>query len=75
MRERSPRLGRVDEPTFREPVRPDGGSRPVTLSQAYLDMLQDVEDLPCNRPGGDKSWVLDLERRERDLLAGSKRLT
>jgi len=53
----------------------EGGLRPVTLSEAYLRVLREIEDLPCNQPGQDKSWVLRVERREREILRNSKRLT
>ncbi len=63
------------EELFKELAEQEGRTRPVALSQAYLRALQEIEDLPCNQPGQDKSWVLRVERRERDILEDSQRLT
>jgi hypothetical protein len=45
------------------------------LSPRDLALLREIEDLPCNRPGQDKSWVLRVARRARGAIAGSRRLT
>jgi len=63
------------ERIFREIDEQEGGLRPVTLSEAYLKVLREIEDLPCNQAGQDKSWVLRIERREREIIRNSKRLT
>jgi len=63
------------ERIFREIHEQEGGLRPVTLSEAYLAVLREIEDLPCNQSGQDKSWVLRIERREREILMNSRRLT
>jgi hypothetical protein len=75
MRERFQKPPPALERVFQELEEHGGASRPVTLTEEYIRALRDVEDLPCNRRGGDKSWVLHVERRERDTLASSKRLT
>jgi len=56
-------------------VEQEGGRKPAPLAEEYLRAVQELEDLPCNRPGQDKSWVLHVERRERSILETSKRLT
>lgn len=40
-------------------------SGPVELSQEYLELVRQVEELPQNRAGTDKSWV---ERSLREYL-------
>ena len=45
------------------------------LSPEYLAALQEIEALPCNRTGQDKSWVLRVARRAREVLEESIRLT
>jgi hypothetical protein len=45
------------------------------LSPRDLALLREIEDLPCNRPGQDKSWVLRVARRARAAIAASRRLT
>ncbi len=71
VRDPPPDLGRL----FQQLAAQEGGIRPVALPRAYLRALQEIEDLPCNQPGQDKSWVLRAERRERDILEDSQRLT
>src|SRR5262249_37813357 len=49
-----------------------GGTRPEVLSAAYLKALEEIEQLPCNRSGEDKSWVLGVERRWRETLRSAR---
>jgi hypothetical protein len=60
------------ERVFREIHEQEGGIRPVTLSEAYLRTLEEIERLPCNRPGQDKSWVVRTQRRWRELLRSAR---
>jgi len=46
---------------------------PVTLSEGFLRMVEQVAELPCNQSGQDKSWVLRLEEADRRYFAGLKR--
>jgi hypothetical protein len=63
------------ERIFREIHEQEGGVRPVTLTKAYLKVLREVEELPCNQAGQDKSWVVRVERRWRETIRNSRRLT
>ena len=63
------------ERVFREIHEQEGGIRPVTLSEAYLAVLREIEDLPCNQSGQDKSWVVEGDRRWRETIRNSRRLT
>ena len=60
-------MERAAEREFRESI--------LDLSPGYLARLREIEELPCNRPGQDKSWVLQVARRARALIAESRRLT
>jgi hypothetical protein len=60
------------EKLFKELGEQEGGIRPVTLPEAYLRALQEIEELPCNQSGQDKSWVLRVERRERSIIKNSR---
>jgi hypothetical protein len=42
---------------------------PVTLSDDYLRMIDEVEAAPENQSGADKTWVWDADRRYRDYFA------
>ncbi len=50
---------------FAELAEQEGGTRAVELSAAYLGALREIEQLPCNQPGQDKSWVLRVEEQRR----------
>ena len=63
------------EKLFKELGEQEGGIRPVTLPEAYLRALQEIEDLPCNQSGQDKSWVLRVERRWRETLRSTRLVT
>jgi hypothetical protein len=60
---------------FEEVHRLEGGNRPAPLPEAYRRALEEIEDLPCNRPGQDKSWVLRVERRWLKTIRNSRRIT
>ncbi len=38
-----------------------GGIQPVTLSDEYLRMIEEVESAPENQSGSDKTWVWEAE--------------
>jgi hypothetical protein len=60
---------------FEEVHRLEGGIRPAVLPEPYRRALEEIEGLPCNRTGQDKSWVLRAERRWLETLRSSRRLT
>lgn len=60
---------------FAEIHEQEGGIRPTILSKAYLAALAEIEGLPCNQSGQDKSWVLRSQRRARESIRNSRRLT
>ena len=53
-------------------VRPPGGA--VTLSPDYLRAVTQVEALPANRNGADKTWVLRLVDSTLRARRSAKRL-
>ncbi len=53
---------------FAELAEQEGGTRAVELSAACLGALREIEELPCNQSGQDKSWVLRVERHDRAIL-------
>jgi len=60
---------------FEEVHRLEGGNRPAPLPEAYRRALEEIEGLPCNRSGQDKSWVLRQARRWRETIRNSRRIT
>ena len=53
-------------------VRPQGGA--ITLSPDYLRAVAQVEALPANRNGADKTWVLRLVETTLRARRSAKRL-
>jgi hypothetical protein len=47
---------------------------PVILSASYLGAVERVEGLPESQPGTDKTWVFELRRRSRALLARARQV-
>jgi hypothetical protein len=45
------------------------------LTPRDLALLREIEDLPCNRPGQDKSWVLRAEESRREFFRAAWRAT
>jgi hypothetical protein len=45
----------------------------ATLSRADLQALERIEELPCNRPGQDKSWVLRAAENRRRFFREVRR--
>lgn len=60
------------ERLFSELTEQVGGIRPEALPEAYLRALREIEELPCNRDGQDKSWVVDGEQRWLAFLESSR---
>ena len=60
------------ERLFAELTEQVGGIRPETLSEAYLAALREIEELPCNHEGQDKSWVVTSEQRWKDTIKSSR---
>ena len=60
---------------FKEVGEQEGGIRPSTLPEAYRRALEEIEGLPCNQAGQDKSWVLRVARRWRATIRSARRLT
>lgn len=58
---------------FAELTEQVGGIRPEVLPEAYLRALQEIEDLPCNQSGQDKSWVLRAEENRRRFFREVRR--
>jgi hypothetical protein len=52
-----------------------GEPQPVVLEASYLRAVREVEDLPCNQPGEDKSWVLRVEENRQRFFANVRRRT
>jgi hypothetical protein len=71
MGEFPPELQRI----FDEIHAQEGGRRPAELPEAYLKALEEIENLPCNQDGQDKSWVLRAGRRWRETLRNVRRVT
>jgi hypothetical protein len=71
MDELPPNIARI----FAEVHRLEGGNRPAPLPEAYRRALEEIEGLPCNRSGQDKSWVLRKARRWRETIRNSRRIT
>jgi hypothetical protein len=46
---------------------------PVTLSEEYLRMVEEVESAPENRSGADKTWVELVFRQSREHFATARR--
>ena len=63
------------EKLFKELGEQEGGIRPVTLPEAYLRALEEIEALPCNQSGQDKSWVVRSQRRWRELIRRARLIT
>src|SRR5262245_15273750 len=63
------------EKIFAELTEQVGGIRPEVLPEAYLRALQEIEDLPCNRPGQDKSWVVRAVRHWREVIRSARLLS
>jgi len=62
-------LVRILEPFRSVPIE----TGPVTLSEDYLRMVDEVESAPENRSGADKSWVERARRRFREYFARVER--
>ena len=60
------------ERLFAELTEQLGGIRPETLSEAYLAALREIEALPCNQDGQDKSWVVAGELRWKETIRTSR---
>jgi hypothetical protein len=46
---------------------------PVTLSEDYLRMVEEVESAPENQTGSDKTWVELVFRQSREHFANARR--
>ena len=46
---------------------------PFELEAGYLEAVREIERLPCNQSGQDKSWVLRVEEARRRYFAALKR--
>ena len=60
------------ERLFAELTEQVGGIRPAALPVAYLRALREIEELPCNQDGQDKSWVVNSVQRWLDTLENSR---
>jgi hypothetical protein len=49
-------------------------TRPVVLGADYLRAVEQVESLPENQDGADKTWVERVVRRSRDEFARARRI-
>jgi hypothetical protein len=49
-------------------------TRPVALSEEYLRAVRQVECLPENQDGADKTWVERVVRESREHIAGARRI-
>jgi hypothetical protein len=49
-------------------------TRPVVLSEPYLRAVKQVEALPANQDGADKTWVDQAQREFREHYAGARRV-
>ena len=56
-----------------EPFRRMIETGPVTLTEEYLRMIEEVESAPQNHPGADKSSVEVVFRQSREHFAGVRR--
>ena len=71
-------MARMGEPSAdHEPAfggsREEDFARPAELPDAYLRSIGEVERLPCNRPGQDKSWVLRAAENRRRFFRSMQR--
>jgi hypothetical protein len=64
----------LDEVTARA-ADPEFLRRVRELTPRDLARLREIEDLPCNRPGQDKSWVLRAEESRREFFRAAGRAT
>jgi hypothetical protein len=60
------------ERIFAELTEQVGGIRPEVLPDAYLKVLEEIENLPCNQSGQDKSWVVRAGRLWRESIRNSR---
>ena len=49
-------------------------TRPVVLSEAYLRAVRQVEALPENQDGADKTWVERVLHQSREHFAQARRI-
>ena len=49
-------------------------TRPVVLSQEYLRAVKQVEAMPADQDGADKSWVERVVRQSREHFAKARRI-
>ena len=49
-------------------------TRPVVLSEVYLGAIQQIEALPADQDGADKTWVERVVRQSREHFANAKRI-
>ena len=49
-------------------------TRPVVLSAEYLHAVRQVEALPENQDGADKTWVERAQREFREHYAGARQI-
>ena len=49
-------------------------TRPVVLSEEYIRAVKQVEALPSNQDGADKTWVDRAQREFREHYAGARRV-
>jgi hypothetical protein len=49
-------------------------TRPVVLGEAYLRAVQQVEALPDNQDGADKTWVERVMVQSREHFANARRI-
>jgi hypothetical protein len=49
-------------------------TRPVVLSEPYLRAVKQVEALPANQDGADKTWVERVMVRSREHFAKARRI-
>jgi hypothetical protein len=49
-------------------------TRPVVLSAEYLRAVEQVEALPENQTGADKTWVERVVRQSREHFASARRI-
>ena len=49
-------------------------TRPVVLGEPYLRAVKQVEALPANQDGADKTWVERAQREFSEHYAGARRV-
>ena len=49
-------------------------TRPVVLSEDYIRAVRQVEALPANQDGADKTWVDRAQREFREHYGGARRV-